>query len=89
MSWIGEASQENQHHQEVLSFEAYMELFEKDPRRESRPTFEYLNDMLNYFGINEDGAYSLFSKPHMDCHKVFGQKKVQKNIVRGTFCQCS
>lgn len=82
MDWIEEANQENQHHQEVLSFEAYMELFEKDPRRESRPTFEYLNDMLNYFGVDKEGAYSLFTKDHQDCQKVFGQKKVQESIVQ-------
>jgi len=82
MDWIKEANQQNQHHQEVLSYNDYMEVFEKDPRRESRPTFEYLFDMLNYFGKNEDGSYALFTKKHIDTQKVFGQRKVQENIIQ-------
>lgn len=82
MDWIEEANKENQHHQEVLSFNDYMEQFEKDPRRESRPTCEYLFDMLNFYGKAEDGSYSLFTKDHQDCQKVFGQKKVQEQIIQ-------
>ncbi len=82
MDWIKEANQQNQHHQEVLAYNDYMELFEKDPRRESRPTFEYLYDMLNYYGKNEDGSYALFTKKHIDTQKVFGQRKVQESIVQ-------
>ncbi len=68
---------------EVLSFTDYMtNVFAKNPLNESRPTYKYLADMLNFYGRNSDGSFKLFQKEHPDCPPVFGQVKVQQMLFQ-------
>jgi serine protein kinase len=78
MNWINE----KQSSTEVLSFNEYMETFEKNPLKECRPTFEYLIDMLDFFGKSDEGYFNLFQLDHNDAGSVFGQKQVQKSVYQ-------
>ncbi len=44
--WINEASKQEVQQNDILSFQDYMEHFERNPHRECRPTYEYLIDMF-------------------------------------------
>lgn len=78
--WIEKAEKDSAA-TEVLSFEDYIERFEAQPLRECRPSFQYLLDMLNYFGVEENGHYKLFETPHSDAPAVHGQQKIVKSLV--------
>jgi serine protein kinase len=80
LDWIHKASENNDTQTEVLSFSDYMEIFEKDPKNECRPTYEFIRDMLKHYGVNEDGSYKLFEMNHPDCPPVYGQNKVQQAL---------
>tara|TARA_Y100000782_G_scaffold97334_1_gene110005 strand:- start:181565 stop:183790 length:2226 start_codon:yes stop_codon:yes gene_type:complete len=82
LDWIDKASKEEQEMLELLSFQDYMDHFEKHPKRELRTTFNYLKDMIESFGTNEDGSYKVFDFEHNDASAVYGQKKVQQAIVQ-------
>ena len=82
LDWIHKASEDNGTQAEILSFSDYMEIFEKNSKGECRPTYEYIIDMLKFFGENEDGTYDLFKKNHSDCPPVFGQAKVQQALAQ-------
>jgi predicted Ser/Thr protein kinase len=57
-----------------------MNLFEKLPKKELRPTNIYLKDMFDYFGKNENGSFKLFTREHADAPPVHGQIRTQKKI---------
>lgn len=80
MKWMEEVNKEEGRYQNVLSFDDYMKLFEKNPEKELRPTNIYLRDMFDYFGKDESGAYGLFMREHADAPPVHGQVKTQKKI---------
>lgn len=82
MNWLEEIEKESDRPNETLSFQEYMEEFEKDAPRECRATYLYLKDMLDYFGTDEDGNYKLFEEDHEDVPPVFGQKKTQRRIIQ-------
>lgn len=82
MNWLEEISKESDRPNETLSFQEYMEVFEEHAPRESRPTFLYLKDMLEFFGKDEEGNYQLFEKDHEIVPPVFGQKKTQRQIIQ-------
>lgn len=82
LDWIHKASEDNGTQAEILSFSDYMEIFEKNAKSECRPTYEYIIDMLKFYGENEDGTYNLFKKNHSDCPPVFGQAKVQQALAQ-------
>ena len=82
MDWVENASKEVESRHEVLSFADYMEQFQETPFRHSRPTYEYILDMLKSYGKNEDGSYKLFQEEHSDSPAVWGQKKVISNLVQ-------
>lgn len=82
MDWIKEASEKAENKHEILSYNDYMELFKTAPNKQCRPTYEYLKDMLEYFGKNEDGSYKLFTEQHDDSPAVYGQAKVQESFVQ-------
>jgi len=80
--WINDASRENQKEGHVLSFLDYLKRFEENPFRECRPTFNYLIDMMNYFGKDERGHFKIFQSNHPDAPPVFGQYKTQEVIYQ-------
>ena len=80
--WINQASEQPDATLETLSYSDYMEIFEKNPKLESRPTFEYIRDMLNHYGVNEDGSFKLFQMKHPDSPAVQGQIKVQQALYQ-------
>ena len=82
LDWIHKASENNDTQTEVLSFSDYIQIFENDSKNECRPTYEFIRDMLNHYGVNEDGSYKLFQMDHPDCPPVYGQNKVQQVLAQ-------
>ena len=82
MKWMEEVNKEEGRYQNVLAFDDYMKLFEKNAEKELRPTCIYLRDMFDYFGVNEHGGFNLFSREHADAPAVYGQIKTQKKIYQ-------
>jgi len=83
LDWIHKASDQNDTQSEILSFSDYMEkVFEKNSKQECRPSYEFIRDMLNYYGLNQDGSYKLFRTNHSDCPPVYGQTKVQQALLQ-------
>lgn len=80
-NWIKEANSSEPKNQ-ILSFSEYMNIFEERSKQECRPTFLYLRDMVNYFGKDKNGNYSLFIKEEDNSPAVYGQKKVQEQILQ-------
>ncbi len=80
MKWMEEVNKEEGRYQSVLTFDDYMNLFERNPQKELRPTNIYLKDMFDHFGKNENGSFKLFTREHADAPPVFGQVKTQKRI---------
>jgi serine protein kinase len=80
--WINQASETSDAALETLSFSDYMQIFEKNPKIECRPTFEYIRDMLNHYGVNADGSFKLFQTKHPDSPAVHGQTKVQQALYQ-------
>lgn len=80
MKWMEEVNKEEGRYQNVLAFDDYMKLFEKNPEKELRPTNIYLRDMFDYFGSANNGSYNLFTREHADAPPVHGQIKTQKRI---------
>ncbi len=77
-----EVNKEEGRYQNVLAFDEYMKLFEKNPEKELRPTNIYLKDMFDYFGKDSSGAFHLFNRDHADAPPVHGQVKTQKRIYQ-------
>ncbi len=82
MKWMEEVNKEEGRYKTVLAFEDYMKLFEKNPEKELRPTNIYLRDMFDYFGKDENGSFSLFTREHADAPPVQGQLKTQNKIYQ-------
>lgn len=80
-NWIEKAEQERDAGAEVFAFTDYMNRFEASPHRESRPSFQYLLDMLNHFGTDSKGNYKLFDIKHSDAPAVHGQQKIVKGLI--------
>ena len=82
MKWIEEVNKEEGRYANILAFDEYMNLFEKHPQKELRPTNIYLRDMFDYFGMEENGGFKLFTKEHADSPPVQGQVKTQEKIYQ-------
>lgn len=82
MKWMEEVNKEEGRYQNVLAFDDYMKLFEKNPVKELRPTNVYLKDMFDYFGTNSSGGFNLFTREHADAPPVHGQVRTQKRIYQ-------
>lgn len=82
MKWLEEVSKEEGRYINLLSFDDYMNLFEKNPQKEVRPTNIYLKEMFDYFGKDEEGKFKLFQKEHADAPPVHGQIRTQKKIYQ-------
>ncbi len=80
MNWMDEVNKNESHYLNVLAFDDYMNLYEKNPHKELRPTCVYLRDMFDYFGSNENGSFKLFTREHADAPPVYDQVRVQKRI---------
>jgi serine protein kinase len=80
MKWMEEVNKEESRYQNVLAFDDYMKLFEKNAEKELRPTNIYLRDMFDYFGKAKNGSFNLFAREHADAPPVHGQIKTQKRI---------
>lgn len=80
MKWMEEVNKEEGRYQNVLAFDDYMKLFEKNAEKELRPTCIYLRDMFDYYGKNSNGSFKLFSREHADAPPVHGQIKTQQRI---------
>ncbi len=80
--WIHEASKLPDIQSEMLSYNEYLDILDKNFVWECRPTFEYIMEMLNYFGKNEDNSFKLFERYYPDCPPVYGQTKVQQAIFQ-------
>lgn len=78
--WLEEINRQENNQNEILSFNEYMDFFEKHPSQECRPSYEYLLDMLDYFGKSKRGHYKLFQTVHPDSPPVFGQFRPQKAL---------
>lgn len=81
-TWMDEELVERSQSNEILSFDDYMTRAEANPVREIRPTYEYLLDMLNFFGKESDGNNHLFSLEHNDAPPVYGQARVLEAIYQ-------
>jgi serine protein kinase len=82
INWIKEANSDEETLKEVLSYEDYMDYFRQHAELQLRPSFEYLTDMLNYFGKDEKAGYKFFETKHDDAPAVYGQKTVQDAITQ-------
>jgi len=56
MKWLEEVNKEPHTSDQILSFDEYMQLFSKNPRRECRTSCIYLKDMFDHFEKNEKTA---------------------------------
>ena len=82
LDWIELAQEKKETNSEILSFQDYMDIFQKHPYRECRPSYQYLKDMLNYYGKNEDQSFKLFETHHPDSPPVYGQTKTQQALYQ-------
>lgn len=80
MKWMEEVNKEEGRYQGVLTFDDYMQTFERQPQKELRPSNMYLKDMFDYFGVNQNGSFKLFTREHADAPPVHGQIRTQKRI---------
>lgn len=80
MKWMAEVNKEEGRYQKVLAFGDYMNIFEKNPKKELRPTNIYLRDMFDHFGKGSKENFNLFTKEHADSPAVHGQIKTQNRI---------
>ncbi len=77
----------------VMSFQEYLELFAKDPRRLGRDASRYVRDMFEFYGTTsvdrpwgKQTRYALFDLPFADPatrrERLVGQEEVQEEIFR-------
>ncbi len=81
MNWIYEASKSEDVNSEILAFQDYYDIFEKNPENELRPTYDYIMSMLNYYGKNADNSFKVFDGADIECPPVYGQTKVQQQFI--------
>ncbi len=82
MDWLGEIDKEESVFNEVFSFDEYMQIVERNPKKAARTCSSYLKDMFEYYGKNEEGGFKLFHTEYTDSTAVYGQYNTQKNIFR-------
>lgn len=82
MNWLEEVNTQEESFSKILSFAEYMDIFEKNPKREVRTTPKYLKDMFDFFGVDERGAFNLFKRAHPHAPAVNGQIKTQQSVYK-------
>ena len=81
-NWIEEANQNIQGQHGIMGFEEYMEIFEKHPLLELRPSYIYIKDALDFFGKSDNGQFILFQMEHADSPAVYGQHLPEAEIYQ-------
>jgi predicted Ser/Thr protein kinase len=76
----------------ILSFQEYLDLFEREPRAQARSSAQWLRDVFDHFGSEEEHGpagpvrrYRLFDlefAPEWRSQRVIGQEEVQSAIYR-------
>ena len=82
IDWIQEAHKEEDIQKNILSHEDFVHLFEQEPRLHIRTSSNYLRDMLEYFGRDENNHFKLFTMDHSDAPPVFGQYFTQDSLYK-------
>lgn len=82
MKWLKEVNADDSNSPKIQSFEEYMQKLERNPFKELRPTCLYLKEMFEYFGVDEEGGFNLFSDIHPDAPPVHGQIVAQRTIYQ-------
>ncbi|MBF0363071.1 MAG: hypothetical protein HQK49_18770 [Oligoflexia bacterium] len=82
MEWIQKANKDQEAFNEILSFDEYLDIVERKPRDQCRPTCKYLKDMFDYFGRDENGHFCLFLRSSNSSTAVYGQSRVEEQIYR-------
>ncbi len=82
MKWLEEIKKEENDFKQNLSFDEYMETFEHQNSRELRTSNQYLKDMFDHYGRNDNGGFNLFLKSHHDAPPVYGQYNTQELMYR-------
>ena len=67
---------------QILSFDQYLSMIEKNPQLFVRHSSQYFKDMFDYFGQNADGTFKIFSKKHPQAPAVQGQSRTQHEIYQ-------
>lgn len=80
MDWLEEVNNEEDRFEEIFSFDEYMEIFEKHPKRELRTTSHYLKDLFDFYGKDEKGGFNLFKNDKPEAPAVAGQYRTQQKI---------
>ena len=69
--------------QRILSFEEYIHILEKDKEQQLRSSAQYMRDMIDHFGTNEDGSFRLFDQEFVNPEfKLIGLKNIQEKIYK-------
>lgn len=79
MKWIEEENKSTKSLNQILTFSEYMDKFNENPYRETRPTFQYLMDMINYY-CKKERSHKLFHMDHPDAPPIYGQDKILDSI---------
>ncbi len=67
----------------VLSFEGFLDLAMEKPRLTLRSSEQYLLDMMDYYGRNDEGGFAAFdAKFGSEQERLFGQVEAQNEIYR-------
>lgn len=84
MEWIRKVEQEEKSkNNQAISFQDYMELFEKSPLLQTRQTSWYLRDMFDYYGRNDEGrGFKFFAEEFPQSPSVYGQFSTQEEIYQ-------
>ncbi|MBF0299737.1 MAG: hypothetical protein HQK51_13515 [Oligoflexia bacterium] len=80
MEWIQKANREQEAFNEILSFDEYLNIVERKPREQCRPTCKYLKDMFDHFGRDENGFFTLFLRSCNNSTAVYGQNRIEEQI---------
>ena len=79
--WLGVGKDENAEEErvnQIFSFNEYMDIFNKFPKTELRTSAQYLKDMFNFYGKDENGNFLKWGE---------GDKKFMRSLFAKKFCK--
>lgn len=82
MKILEQWQKQNQDHQQIFSFDSYMDLVEKNPQLHLRHSCMYLKDMFDYYGQSKNGSFNIFTKKQPQSPAVQGQIRTQHEIYQ-------
>jgi len=82
MKWLETIKNDDKDFQQVLSFEQFMSQLEKNPRQAIRTSNQYLKDMFDYYGKDQEGSFKLFKHEHPGAPAVHGHKRIQHQVYQ-------